>query len=329
MNAQLNVDINSNKDKSLFIKAGPSIFGLNENFIPPEKIKIIKEKKTFKILKDVSSEQKMIYIMVTGWLNHWNNLKNNSTLFSKWMIKSPEISKKPVDGTTTIFIKKSSESQNLENCWQGKTYNFIEDSYKNKSAIRFNVKIEKEITCPEKYKNYSIGWYADKIEEDIINNTDYDPLFFKRLISTTDYIDFEKLVYILIKCIGIHTVHWFEPTNQAGKPDGFFKFNNLAILYDCTLNSSFLKNKNVQINNYCGQLKKDNIEYENKSIDVKNCKKNVWIITQSQKSKIIKYVDEIKVKEVSIFDLMKIYRLRLEKDFDCDELQRMLENIES
>jgi len=58
MNAQLVVDINTKKDKSRFIKTGPSIFGLNENIIVPEKIEVIKEEKVYKISKDVSTKQK-------------------------------------------------------------------------------------------------------------------------------------------------------------------------------------------------------------------------------------------------------------------------------
>jgi hypothetical protein len=58
MNAQLVVDINSKKDKSRFIKTGPSIFGLNNNFNVPEKIEVTKEEKVYKISKDVSAKQK-------------------------------------------------------------------------------------------------------------------------------------------------------------------------------------------------------------------------------------------------------------------------------
>jgi hypothetical protein len=58
MNAQLVVDINSKKDKSRFIKTGPSIFGLNENIAIPEIVELIKEEKVYKISKDVSSRQK-------------------------------------------------------------------------------------------------------------------------------------------------------------------------------------------------------------------------------------------------------------------------------
>ncbi|MHB1276649.1 MAG: HTH domain-containing protein [Candidatus Humimicrobiaceae bacterium] len=58
MSAQLIVDINLKKDKSRFIKTGPSIFGLNDGIVIPKKIEIIKEEKIYKISKDVSSRQK-------------------------------------------------------------------------------------------------------------------------------------------------------------------------------------------------------------------------------------------------------------------------------
>jgi hypothetical protein len=58
MNAQLIVDINSTKEKSRFIKTGPSIFGINETFAVPEKAKVKKAEKIWKISKDVSTKQK-------------------------------------------------------------------------------------------------------------------------------------------------------------------------------------------------------------------------------------------------------------------------------
>jgi len=57
MNAQLIVDINTKKDKSRFIKVGPSIFALNPNFkiVPETKTK---EEKIYKISKGISTKQK-------------------------------------------------------------------------------------------------------------------------------------------------------------------------------------------------------------------------------------------------------------------------------
>ena len=57
MNAQLIVDINSKKDKSRFIKVGPSTFGLNPNFKSVFETKT-KEEKIYKISKDISTKQK-------------------------------------------------------------------------------------------------------------------------------------------------------------------------------------------------------------------------------------------------------------------------------
>jgi hypothetical protein len=59
MNAQLIVDINIKKEKSLFVKTGPSIFALNPNtpLIPkPEKSKQLEE--TYKISERLSTKQK-------------------------------------------------------------------------------------------------------------------------------------------------------------------------------------------------------------------------------------------------------------------------------
>jgi len=57
MYAQLIVDINSKK-KSRFVKTGPSIFGINETFVAPEKVKVKKAEKIWKISKDISTKQK-------------------------------------------------------------------------------------------------------------------------------------------------------------------------------------------------------------------------------------------------------------------------------
>jgi hypothetical protein len=58
MNAQLVIDINAKKEKSRFVKTGPSVFGLNENFVAPEIKEVKKEGKIYKISKDVGAGQK-------------------------------------------------------------------------------------------------------------------------------------------------------------------------------------------------------------------------------------------------------------------------------
>ncbi len=45
---------------------------------------------------------------------------------------------------------------------------------------------------------------------------------------------------------------------QKGRPDGFFVFGkHLAVIYDCTLEKDFKKEKSQQILNYVNQLKNE------------------------------------------------------------------------
>jgi len=64
MNTQLVVDINSKKEKSRFVKSGPSIFGFNENIIVPEKVEVKKAEKIWTISKDVSTNNEGIDLIV-------------------------------------------------------------------------------------------------------------------------------------------------------------------------------------------------------------------------------------------------------------------------
>jgi len=66
MNAQLVVDINSKKEKSRFIKTGPSIFGLNKNFKEPKII--IKPAHNGKIISEDFVKNSIIkWLSANGW----------------------------------------------------------------------------------------------------------------------------------------------------------------------------------------------------------------------------------------------------------------------
>lgn len=58
MNADLIVDINTKKEKSRFVKAGPSVFGLNESLVNFAKEATEKSKKSYRISKNISTKQK-------------------------------------------------------------------------------------------------------------------------------------------------------------------------------------------------------------------------------------------------------------------------------
>jgi len=66
MNAQLIVDINSKKEKSRFIKTGPSIFGLNKNFKEPKIV--IKPAHNGKIISEDFVKNSIIkWLSANGW----------------------------------------------------------------------------------------------------------------------------------------------------------------------------------------------------------------------------------------------------------------------
>jgi acetoin utilization deacetylase AcuC-like enzyme len=62
--------------------------------------------------------------------------------------------------------------------------------------------------------------------------------------------EFEDAVFALLRLHGIHAVYQYPKEAQAGRADGFFILNNLAVMYDCTLRDSFEEYKKDQIENY-------------------------------------------------------------------------------
>lgn len=144
------------------------------------------------------------------------------------------------------------------------------------------------------------------------NRVNLNPEFFPQLCSTNNWKDFEKYTYYLLKLVGVSTIYNFFDERQAGKADGFFKIGNLAVIYDCTLDKSNIKeNKSDQINNYCNQLQQGFINISNQTQEeFVNFKKQVWIITQG-KTKEIEIRNSIQVKEISVQDLIGIYEERL------------------
>ncbi|WP_330203036.1 hypothetical protein [Cyanobacterium sp. Dongsha4] len=164
--------------------------------------------------------------------------------------------------------------------------------------------------------------------EDNNKNLDLNPPFFRKLLTTQNWQEFEKYTYSLLKLLGINKIYSFFGQIQAGKADGFFKIGNLAVLYDCTLRiSNIEENKYEQINNYCNQLQAGSISI---STQIKeefiNYNKQVWIITQGN-SKQIKVINNIKVKQVSVKDLIKIYEEYLTNINNYDSLEIRLYHL--
>jgi len=167
----------------------------------------------------------MIYIMVTHWDNHWDNLRDNSTCFTVGMLRGNMNESKLKDNIKTIFIKRDKITKSIEDAWVGSVININQGKLKNdKNCIYFRVVIEDKMPFPNKYSNYSEGWYVDEeeTEEKISKECIFDPSFFTELKMTTDWRKFEEYTYYLIRCLGIHNSHRFGFKKQKGKADGFF-----------------------------------------------------------------------------------------------------------
>jgi hypothetical protein len=57
--------------------------------------------------------------------------------------------------------------------------------------------------------------------------------------TVRDYAEFEDLVFVVLRLLGIHKLYKYKRTDQAGKADGFFIIGNLSVIYDCTLKQDF------------------------------------------------------------------------------------------
>ncbi len=272
----------------------------------------------------------MKYIMITHWKDHWNKLPGNQTHYTFGMLKEGVDLNNLKNNTPTVFIKLNEDTKEPEKAWEGVVYDF--EINKKRGRVYFKVKINREILVPEKYKTWKEGWYMDEeklprkaiSEGDILYKAILLPPFFYILKETNNWEKFEKYTHWLLKLLGINEIYKYE--RQKGTADGFFKFGNLAVIYDATLESNFEETKKEQIRNYYNQLKNGRLEYQKTVVDVLHCKKQVWIITKG-KTRQIMQVDEVVVKEVSLDSLIKIYLDRVDENLNSDELENRLRNI--
>lgn len=262
----------------------------------------------------------MIYVMVTNWASHWDKIKNNTTTYSKFMLKSGVDPTNLFENARTIFIKLHNVTKKVEKAWEGTTSNFRNIGEK----IEFSVNIEREIACPAEYAGFSEGWYGcvDKPTSRVSGTSDnLLPVFMNKLKSTDNWGIFENDTFMLLKSLGINDIYKFHQNDQRGKADGFFTFCGMSVLYDCTLDTNFIDSKKTQISNFCDQLKKDKIEIRSKKYTIGQHKRAVWIITQCKSTNLIEDIDGIKIKEVSVNDLIDLYVKRITTELNSEALE--------
>lgn len=268
--------------------------------------------------------------MVTDFKGHWDNIPNNRTHYTTDMFKEGMNKDKLASNTETIFIKVESRTNpTIEKCWKGCVCDFTEgNNKKGQKVVFFRVNIQEQIKCPQKCLKYDIGWWSDEEELNLEEGDSIlDPKFFSTIDSTENWAEFEKYSYYLLKCIGLHALYKFPLWEQKGKADGFFIFGKLVVMFDMALEKDFEKSKEIQIENFCSQLKKSYIQYGNQKFTISNHAKQVWIITRSTNSRLIKKEDEILIKEVPVTKIEALYRRRLIDDIDEEGFERCLRDL--
>jgi len=280
--------------------------------------------------------------MVTNFDKHWDNIYKNYTGFSTPMLKFEmrNYGRLPLD-LPTIFVKRKKDGS-VEKIWKG-TISDLEKKPHKKDIFKwwFFVHIEKEIECPEKINLYNEGWYIEDlfdtktlISQKEIPKTNfedfqelYHPPFINKLETTTDPGEFEDYSYYLLRLMGINEIYRFNRANQSGKADGFFKLGKTVIIYDCTLRHEFMSHKTQQIDNYTNLLNSNRIDFDARILNIANSDKIVWVIQRSTDSSTIKHVDDVLVKSINIMDIIKLYRQRLEYEWNEKQLESKLQEL--
>ncbi|MCX8649489.1 hypothetical protein J3U21_08590 [Gilliamella sp. B2776] len=227
------------------------------------------------------------------------------------------------------FTKKDLSNLNIDELKIGSRVTFTANE--KDSGIRFATNIK--LLNNQETKNNEQNLSDDNSLENNIDAKSYKTRLIDSVLqikSITDPIAFEDSVFDLLKLIGLNKIFQFDRDCQAGKADGFFIIDNLAVMYDCTLKSDFESYKEEQIENYINKLnQKSQLTFNIKKIDggitpktmvLTGKNKQVWIVTKGESKEINDY-DNVKVKEISIHDLCEIFKKRLsDMTYDNEKL---------
>ena len=144
--------------------------------------------------------------------------------------------------------------------------------------------------------------------------------------------------------LGIHKLYQYSRHNAAGRADGIFVSGNLVVIYDCTLMQNFDTPKGDQLNNYIDQISKGSFTINKNNRNTGEIEhvikmpqnRQVWVITNDlitqRQSRVLRKVDDIWIKEVSIQSLIRLFAKRLnsatfEEETLADEL-RLIDKID-
>jgi cold shock CspA family protein len=248
-----------------------------------------------------------------------------------------------------LFFKAEQVENNQFN--QLKEWNEVNFRITKKDGLKFaneivllnqdNQNFEKD-TILENITNNEI-YHDNNLIRQINNCRDFKKAlieYINSLVLTNNTNEFEDCVFLLLRLIGINSLYQYDKKNQAGKADGFFIISNLAVMYDCTLRNSFQEHKKDQIENYVNKLEGSQLSFDlrlsegksrQKTLKIDGKSKQVWIITKNSSREITDY-GNIKVKEVSVYNLVSLLKFKLDSDtieeYDLAIRLSTIENID-
>ncbi|MCO6545268.1 MAG: hypothetical protein J6583_07050 [Gilliamella sp.] len=178
------------------------------------------------------------------------------------------------EGKDYYFTKKDFDNLPIDEIEIGLRVAFTTNEKDSGQRFATNIKIIKDQAAENNEQSLS----DDKPLKNKIDAQDYQALLIKS-VQQIKYIDeplaFEDSVFNLLKVIGLNKIFQFDRDNQAGKADGFFIIENLAVMYDCTLQKNFESFKEEQIENYINKLNpKAQLTFNIKKMTVESPLKN-------------------------------------------------------
>ncbi len=141
----------------------------------------------------------------------------------------------------------------------------------------------------------------------------------RELANIKTGLEFEKLTFMLLRLLGIHSLYQYDSKQQAGRADGFFICDRLAVMYDCTLQRSFEEKKKDQIENYVNKMRQSSITIDVKTgeksslpqkHDIQSKIRQVWIITKGVTRDLYE-AEGLVVREIAIDDLASLLEIKL------------------
>ncbi len=226
------------------------------------------------------------------------------------------------NGSKYIVIDQKGKKRDRNGNWESVKLRIFEDEllefqrvFGKMVDVTFNYLPENNILIPQT----QLG---------AISTNKFLPPVLNELVSTNNWKVFEDNTYILLKLLGLQSAYKFSNNNQAGQADGFFRFNNLAVMYDSTIQpNGILDRKKDQLINYCNRLQSGRIELPGNVVEeFQNANKQVWIITKGE-SKFLKFVNGIAVKIIGVQALLDIYEQRLKSPIGLNELEMRLAQL--